>query len=209
MEYKEHFCQSKWFTRGWTLQELLAPPQLIFYARDWSEIASAPALASIISSTTKIDSIYLQGSESSPLSKASAAQKMAWLSHRVTTRVEDMAYCMLGIFDINMPLLYGEGAKAFIRLQEEIIRVSNDHTIFCWTWVPSVPKDWVSRLFPVHVKVTCFQEERYSSNVLHMLSFRPSPNGTRRKGIEKHQRFHTEFLLIVVTHIGQLPGARP
>jgi hypothetical protein len=55
---------------------------------------------------------------------------------------------MLGLFDINMPLLYGEGSKAFIRLQEEIIKISNDHTIFCWTWTDAVPRDWANMLAP-------------------------------------------------------------
>lgn len=144
-EYQRHFCRSKWFTRGWTLQELLAPTQLTFYASGWSKIASRGTLASTISAATNISSKYLQGDERA-LSQASAAQKMAWLSSRSTTRIEDIAYCVLGIFDINMPLLYGEGSKAFIRLQEEIIKASNDHTIFCWTWISSVPKDWVSHL---------------------------------------------------------------
>ncbi|KAH8749937.1 hypothetical protein F5883DRAFT_580388 [Diaporthe sp. PMI_573] len=148
LEYKQRFCKSKWFTRGWTLQELLAPTQMAFYAKDWSRIASRSTLASFIASATSINPEYLKGDESRALSHASAAQKMAWLSRRVTTRIEDMAYCMLGIFDINMPLLYGEGSKAFVRLQEEIIKVSNHHTIFCWAWIPSVPKDWVSFLAP-------------------------------------------------------------
>lgn len=68
-----------------------------------------------------------------------------------------MAYCMLGIFSINMPLLYGEGSKAFIRLQEEIIRTSNDHTIFCWTWTDLVPREWASLLAP------CPQAFKYSN----------------------------------------------
>jgi len=77
---------------------------------------------------------------------------MSWVASRVTTREEDIAYCLLGIFEINMPLLYGEGSKAFIRLQEEIIRHSNDHTIFCWSW-PSSTKasetsDWQGCLAP-------------------------------------------------------------
>jgi len=62
--------------------------------------------------------------------------------------VEDMAYCMLGIFAINMPLLHGEGSRAFTRLQEKIIKVSNDHTIFCWDWLDTVPQNWVSLLAP-------------------------------------------------------------
>lgn len=57
---------------------------------------------------------------------------MSWAAGRNTTRVEDAAYCLMGIFDINMPLLYGEGDKAFFRLQEEIVKVSDDHTLFAW-----------------------------------------------------------------------------
>lgn len=65
-------------------------------------------------------------------SEISIAQRMSWASKRVTTRVEDVAYCLLGLFNVNMPLLYGEGMKAFQRLQEEIIRQSNDQSIFAW-----------------------------------------------------------------------------
>lgn len=71
------------------------------------------------------------------------------MAERTTARVEGMEYCMLGIIDINMPLLYGEGSKAFIRLQEEIMRISADQTIFCWGWTPSVvPDDWPLILAP-------------------------------------------------------------
>ncbi|RYP25827.1 hypothetical protein DL767_008250 [Monosporascus sp. MG133] len=73
---------------------------------------------------------------------------MSWAATRQTSRVEDMAYCLLGIFDVNMPLLYGEGPKAFIRLQEEIIRISNDHTIFCWARDSGVAQSWTSMLAP-------------------------------------------------------------
>ncbi|CAG9951930.1 unnamed protein product [Clonostachys rosea f. rosea IK726] len=130
---------------GWTLQELLAPTALCFFAQDWAMIGSRDELASKISAVTGIEEIYL----GSDLSTASIGKRMSWLSNRQTTRVEDLAYCMFGIFDINMPLLYGEGEKAFIRLQEEIIRVSNDQTIFCWTWDDQyVPLDWASILSP-------------------------------------------------------------
>ncbi|RDW59097.1 hypothetical protein BP5796_12021 [Coleophoma crateriformis] len=140
------FYQSRWFTRGWTLQELLAPVQVVFYSSDWSTIGERSSLASHISTVTGVDVVYLKGSPA--LASASISKKMSWLSRRTTTRVEDIAYCMLGIFDINMPLLYGEGSKAFLRLQEEIIKVSNDHTIFSWDWTPSVPKNWVSLFAP-------------------------------------------------------------
>lgn len=145
-ETKKRFKESRWFTRGWTLQELLAPRQLLFFAQDWSKISTRSALANEIFAATRISGEFLTGTR--PLSHASIAKRMSWLSRRVTSRLEDCAYCMLGIFDINMPLLYGEGSKAFIRLQEEIIKTSNDHTIFCWTWIHSIPSDWVSLLSP-------------------------------------------------------------
>ncbi|KAI8712637.1 HET domain-containing protein [Fusarium sp. LHS14.1] len=141
------FRQSRWFTRGWTLQELLAPKEVIFFDQNWQKIgARSGSLAERISAITQINVNLIK--DPATLIHASVAQKMSWLSRRVTTRVEDMAYCMLGIFDINMPLLYGEGRNAFLRLQEEIVKISTDHTIFCWNWVESVPGSWTSMLAP-------------------------------------------------------------
>ncbi|OTA65138.1 hypothetical protein K449DRAFT_326992, partial [Hypoxylon sp. EC38] len=131
------FKASRWFRRGWTLQELLAPKKVHFYTRDWDLIGSKETprskvrpLISEIAEVTGIDETFLNGSLA--LSNASIAKRFSWISNRKTTRVEDIAYCLLGIFDINMPLLYGEGMKAFSRLQHEIIKSSSDHTIFCW-----------------------------------------------------------------------------
>ncbi|KAF5713320.1 beta transducin [Fusarium globosum] len=139
--------RSRWFTRGWTLQELIAPRQLVFYAADWSSIGSKDdALVDLVTSITEIDSNYLTGHQG--IFHAPVSKRMSWLAKRTTTRIEDMAYCMLGIFDINMPLLYGEGKRAFFRLQEEIIKSCNDHTIFCWGWNEDVPVDWASLLAP-------------------------------------------------------------
>lgn len=146
-DYPRHFRQSRWFTRGWTLQELLAPRQIVFCAKDWSKIGNRYDIADDISLATGIPEEYLVAWRA-PLASASIAQRMSWLSGRETTRIEDMAYCVLGIFDINMPLLYGEGPKAFTRLQEEIIRSSTDHTIFCWNWTEMVPSKWASLLAP-------------------------------------------------------------
>ncbi|KAI0864814.1 HET-domain-containing protein [Xylaria cubensis] len=137
LEFNKEFSRSRWWTRGWTLQELLAPRKVLFFTREWKLIDNRTSLASKIPIT-----------RGTLPQRAYASEKMSWLSKRETTRIEDMAYCMLGLFDINMPLLYGEGRKAFLRLQEEIIRVSNDHTIFCWTWTKTVPRDWVSMLAP-------------------------------------------------------------
>ena len=120
--------QSRWFTRGWTLQELLAPQLLIFYDRDWIEIGTKRSLQHSISNATGIDTTHLFKPDS-----ASAAAKMSWASCRETTRPEDIAYCLLGLFNVNMPLLYGEGAsKAFGRLQHEILRSRDDESIFAW-----------------------------------------------------------------------------
>ena len=147
-DLKRCFRASRWFTRGWTLQELIAPDMVHFYAADWSKIGAKNEdwIRDAICDLTKIPSAILEGKM--PLSQASISQRMSWLATRTTARAEDMAYCVLGIFGVNMPLIYGEGMKAFERLQDEIVRVSNDHTIFCWTWLPSVPDDWVSLLAP-------------------------------------------------------------
>lgn len=163
-------CQ--WFSRGWTLQELLAPSYVVFFSLDWTlighlhshmdsynrcccrtttlpdaqagseEFSSAsesgsdflnawgPDLTAVISSITAIPANIL--SKTVHLRTASIAARMSWASQRSTTRPEDRAYSLLGIFNINMPLLYGEGSKAFRRLQEKIIKKSEDTSIFCY-----------------------------------------------------------------------------
>ncbi|KAI1262331.1 heterokaryon incompatibility protein-domain-containing protein [Xylariaceae sp. FL1019] len=147
-EWSNDFRRSRWFTRGWTLQELLAPKLMTFFSQEWRRLGdrSDPWLLPIISNATLIEVPYLTGH--SQLNMASVAKKMSWLSRRETTREEDIAYCMLGIFEVNMPLLYGEGMRAFLRLQEEIIKISSDHSLFCWSFDESVPSNWVSILAP-------------------------------------------------------------
>ncbi|KAI3327717.1 HET-domain-containing protein [Xylariaceae sp. AK1471] len=130
LSYLRH---SRWFRRGWTLQELLAPRDVRFFSRNWTHIGTKSSLAHMLSDITRIDKKYLLYSED--IRSASIAQRMAAVADRTTTRPEDIAYCLLGLFDVNMPLLYGEGAMAFVRLQEEIIKVSDDHSIFAWTWI--------------------------------------------------------------------------
>lgn len=125
---KMKFMESKWFTRGWTLQELLAPSTIIFLDEKWRAFGTRGMLSAEISAATGITQEHLD-----VWSGACIATKMSWVSRRVTSRVEDLAYCMLGLFDVNMPLLYGEGEKAFVRLQLEIIKKSDDESIFAWT----------------------------------------------------------------------------
>ncbi|KAI1329061.1 HET-domain-containing protein [Xylariaceae sp. FL0255] len=124
---------SRWFTRGWTLQELLAPNKVEFYCSRWSYIGNKKdkSLCLMISEITAIDEGVLKG-EGPDIHDVSIARRMYWASKRQTTRVEDLAYCLLGIFDINMPLIYGEGQKAFRRLQEEVLKISDDQSIFAW-----------------------------------------------------------------------------
>ncbi|KAI0445710.1 HET-domain-containing protein [Xylaria telfairii] len=129
------FQRSRWFTRGWTLQELLAPDYILFFSRDWVELGTKKGLASSISLVTGIDQLCL--CKEKKLHDYSIAQRMSWAGLRSTTREEDIAYSLLGLFNINMPLLYGEGKRAFRRLQEEIIKVSDDHSIFTFDTLSS------------------------------------------------------------------------
>ncbi|KAE8166820.1 heterokaryon incompatibility protein-domain-containing protein [Aspergillus tamarii] len=122
--------KSEWFQRGWTLQELIAPSSLVFLSRDWTDIGDKNDLSQLISEITLIDEVVLRGK--TRLGDCSIAKRMSWASTRVTTRTEDTAYCLMGIFNVNMPLLYGEGRKAFIRLQEEIMKESDDQSLFAW-----------------------------------------------------------------------------
>ena len=126
---KPEFKTSRWFTRGWTLQELIAPSTVIFLDQNWKEMGTKSSLQLIISAITGMPANILLGGN---FEGTSIAQRMSWASKRETTRVEDIAYCLMGIFSINMPLLYGEGERAFIRLQEEIMKVSDDHSLFAW-----------------------------------------------------------------------------
>ncbi|VUC21040.1 unnamed protein product [Clonostachys rosea] len=120
---------SRWFTRGWTLQELLAPSYIKFYTSEWADIGTKSSLAKYISSITLIPVSILRGQDPS---KCKIAQRMSWAAGRETSRLEDQAYCLLGLFGVNMPLLYGEGSRSFIRLQEQIMRQEEDYSIFAW-----------------------------------------------------------------------------
>ena len=120
----------EWFSRGWTLQELIAPSEVEFFNKDWQSIGDkrthAPTLVGI---TGVPEYILIHGLRGN---RPCVAQIMSWAADRKTTRVEDRAYSLMGLLDVNMPMLYGEGKKAFHRLQLEIIRTSNDQSIFAW-----------------------------------------------------------------------------
>jgi hypothetical protein len=120
------FRQSRWFTRGWTLQELLAPQSVEFFSRDGKRLGDKDSLEQQIHEVTGIAVQVLQGG---PLSQFSDDERRSWAAKRETSIEEDQVYCLLGIFDVYLPLIYGEGKKnAFRRLQDEIDRRSNVST---------------------------------------------------------------------------------
>ncbi|KAK4197146.1 heterokaryon incompatibility protein-domain-containing protein [Triangularia verruculosa] len=124
------FTKCRWFSRGWTLQELIAPETVQFYDADWNLRGTKASLAHLLTAITRIEESVLRGE--TDIFTLPVASRMAWAADRVTSRVEDIAYSLLGIFSVNMAMLYGEGRRAFIRLQEEILRESNDTSIFAW-----------------------------------------------------------------------------
>ncbi|GAB1312036.1 hypothetical protein MFIFM68171_02246 [Madurella fahalii] len=118
LAWESAFRKSKWFTRGWTLQELIAPVSVQFFSKEGVLLGDRTSLEQDIHRITGIPLIAIQGG---PLSDFSVAERLAWIAKRDTARKEDKAYSLLGIFDIHMPLIYGEGEKnAFRRLREEI-----------------------------------------------------------------------------------------
>jgi hypothetical protein len=126
---------SRWLTRGWTLQELIAPKEVLFFDSNWDFVGTRSTLASQISEHTRIQEHVLVRTGQAlrgVLRSISVAQRMIWASERQTTREEDIAYSLMGLFDVNMPLLYGEGDKAFLRLQEAIIHGSEDQSILAF-----------------------------------------------------------------------------
>ncbi|CAH0053755.1 unnamed protein product [Clonostachys solani] len=127
------FRQSRWFTRGWTLQELIASPNVEFLASDWTYLGAKTGDMDFTKLLVDITGIQLEvlTGEMSP-QDVSVAARMHWAADRQTSRIEDIAYCLLGIFDVNMPLLYGEGKRSFTRLQEAILAKEDDQSIFAW-----------------------------------------------------------------------------
>ncbi|KAF2851927.1 HET-domain-containing protein [Plenodomus tracheiphilus IPT5] len=129
---KDSFLEGAvWFSRGWTLQELIASRDLRYYSEGWTYLGSKKKLLFETSRASGVTESIL--SDPSGLSNVCVSEKMSWAARRTTKRAEDQAYALMGIFGVNMPPLYGEGAEnAFRRLQLEIIATTPDHTIFAW-----------------------------------------------------------------------------
>ncbi|KZL64960.1 het domain-containing protein [Colletotrichum incanum] len=120
----------RWFTRGWTLQEPIAPARVEFYNSNWEMFTQKSECTWVLSCITSVAVSVLDSP--SNLRQTPVAVKMSWAASRKTKRIEDRAYSLLGIFDIHMPLLYGERYKSFRRFQEEIARESDDLSLFAW-----------------------------------------------------------------------------
>src|SRR5882762_10567096 len=121
------FRKSRWFTRGWTLQELVASTIVEFFSEEGEQLGNKKSLERHIHEVTEIPIKALRGS---PLSDFSVPERMLWAEKRETTRKEDKAYSLLGIFDVYMPLIYGEGGEnAFRRLREEMDKVSKGKSL--------------------------------------------------------------------------------
>ncbi|KAL0945654.1 hypothetical protein HGRIS_014808 [Hohenbuehelia grisea] len=139
-----------WFKRGWTLQELLAPPRMKFFNSDWTPTTSSqydidrtttltrrvPEFSVRLSAASGIYPVerlhnYVPGVEQ-------AREVLHWASARQTTRPEDMAYCLIGLLNLELSVAYGEGyPTAFYRLQVEVMRRTEDRGLFFWSGSPS------------------------------------------------------------------------
>ena len=188
MDLQNTLKQSSWFTRGWTLQELLAPSQVVFFDREWNYISEKQKMLAEISAVTGIGARHLNN-----IYGASVATKMSWVSRRQTSRLEDMAYCLLGIFDIHMPLLYGEGRKAFLRLELEILKNSNDESIFAWILTSNkLPHEGLLALWPDSFAYSSdisrcnpsFLTQPQSGNLPEVVSLNRHPYSMTNKGLE-------------------------
>jgi len=120
----QSFQRSRWFTRGWTLQELLAPKSVEFFSMEGRRLGEKCAMAKEIHNITRIPIKALEGTR---LSSFSIVDRMAWADKRETKRQEDAAYSLLGIFEVHIPLIYGEGREnAFARLRKKIKGIQNN-----------------------------------------------------------------------------------
>lgn len=117
--WEDTFRESRWFMRGWTLQELLAPASVEFFSLEGQLLGNKQTLEGLVHSITDLPVAALRGT---PPSTFTVDERFRWTKGRETKKVEDQAYCLLGLFGVFMPLIYGEGTNASTRLREKIKR---------------------------------------------------------------------------------------
>ncbi|KAG9312159.1 hypothetical protein JVU11DRAFT_7449 [Chiua virens] len=170
-----------WFKRGWTLQELLAPRRIKFYNKDWHPLTNLPndkghlALMSVLSTVTGIPRDVVIADNSHGIRGRGIWEIMSWASTRKTTRIEDAAYCLYGLFDVNLPITYGEGEKAFPRLVEAIVARYSAWDAFAWAGQAS------SRHPALPCSPACYPkwDEAMVSDGMGMASFALTSHGLR------------------------------
>jgi hypothetical protein len=168
------FPRSRWFKRGWTLQELLAPSSVQFFSRTGELLGSKESRAQQVYQITGIDVKALKGH---PLSQFSVDKRISWTAGRETKIEEDAAYSMLGIFDVHMALIYGEGRqKALNRLQRKVQK-SSDPSFFgsghaSWVAAPH-PQSSTHRPGALRLRVKTLQTLVSKSSSVEALAFSP------------------------------------
>ena len=120
LAWEPNFRNSRWFKRGWTLQELLAPKSVEVFSRDGQLLGSKKSLDRLVHEITNIPIFALRGA---PLTDFQVDERLRWRTGRSTKNIEDQAYCLLGIFGVFLPLIYGERENAVKRLKAEINRL--------------------------------------------------------------------------------------
>ncbi|KAI0629459.1 heterokaryon incompatibility protein-domain-containing protein [Trametes polyzona] len=200
------FRKSKWFTRGWTLQELIAPRCLLFVAQDWSVIGTKASMAPLLEDITGVGADVLTFRRD--VGDVSVARRMWWASSRETTRLEDEAYCLMGIFGVHMATIYGEGTRAFQRLQEEILRRTSDQTLFAWGNVLPIRTapfreqvSYTSYHHDSHIFAPCPAAFYHSGNMIPVPMERAVKNAMKALGI-------TRWALLQGTQPANVPKSR-
>ncbi|KAK0616679.1 hypothetical protein B0T14DRAFT_523601 [Immersiella caudata] len=194
----------RWFTRGWTLQELIAPSVINFYDQTWAMVGtkSNPQIITELARITGISSGILTDGSEANLRKTCLGQRMSWASYRETTRKEDLAYCLFGIFHVNMPLLYGEGSRAFHRLQEEIIKTSTDLSLLAWRSYGPRSNQTAVGVLSVHPR-----EFRSLSDCVPTVSLFSEQEGEEAVMTNKGLRLHTSSIFTLDRSSLKSPGA--
>ncbi|KAG8162625.1 hypothetical protein KVR01_007103 [Diaporthe batatas] len=123
-------AECRWFKNIWAIPQLIFSRAAYFFSSNWNQIGTKVSMLPLVSSIIGIDRHALEDSEC--LEDYSIARRMSWASEMTAPRIEDFAYALLGIFNISMPIIYGEGQKAFLKLQEEILKDTNDLSLLAW-----------------------------------------------------------------------------